>query len=230
MGTTNANGIYFYEDTDAVSPLHTLLNTGQTSVSNALTTFRGRTRVIANRAARPTDATRVDGLLVKEVDTKAIYQWDAAGGTWRLVALPPITTSEGDFYNPAYAWSITGGSLAGATDAPGLIQTLPSVPEGAYVRARVGIPALDIGASSAGNVFLERSVNGAPGVIFDGANYSLAGGAFGSVPITLVDNYRVPPGAPVSVVYKVRAYKVGTAVVRAADGAFPVTMNVQVFA
>lgn len=36
MATTDSKGILFYEETDAVSPLHTLLNTGQQSVSNAL--------------------------------------------------------------------------------------------------------------------------------------------------------------------------------------------------
>lgn len=41
MGTIDSNGIYFYEDTDAVSPLHTLLNVGQQSVSDALITSIG---------------------------------------------------------------------------------------------------------------------------------------------------------------------------------------------
>lgn len=36
MTTTDGNGIVFYEETDPVSPLHTLLNTGQQSVSNAI--------------------------------------------------------------------------------------------------------------------------------------------------------------------------------------------------
>src|SRR5665647_1652654 len=40
MATTDSNGILFYEDTDAVSPLHTLLNTGQQSVSNAVTELK----------------------------------------------------------------------------------------------------------------------------------------------------------------------------------------------
>lgn len=34
MTTTDANGIVFYETTDPISPLQTLLNAGQTSVSN----------------------------------------------------------------------------------------------------------------------------------------------------------------------------------------------------
>ena len=37
MGTTDGNGIYFYADTDSVSPLQTTLNVGQTSVTNAIT-------------------------------------------------------------------------------------------------------------------------------------------------------------------------------------------------
>lgn len=36
MATTDANGIVFYEETDAVSPLHTLLNLGQQSISDVV--------------------------------------------------------------------------------------------------------------------------------------------------------------------------------------------------
>ena len=36
MTTTDGKGIIFYEETDPVSPLHTLLNTGQQSISDAL--------------------------------------------------------------------------------------------------------------------------------------------------------------------------------------------------
>lgn len=36
MGNIDSNGVYIYEDTDAVSPLHTLLNMGQQSISNIL--------------------------------------------------------------------------------------------------------------------------------------------------------------------------------------------------
>lgn len=35
MATLDDNGILFYEETDPISPIHTLLNTGQQSVSNA---------------------------------------------------------------------------------------------------------------------------------------------------------------------------------------------------
>ena len=55
MGTTDANGVYFYEDTDPVSPLHTLLNLGQTSISTALSNqlaASSRIYPIANEAAR----------------------------------------------------------------------------------------------------------------------------------------------------------------------------------
>lgn len=41
MATIDSNGILFYEETDAVSPLHTLLNGGQTSVTNAITALGG---------------------------------------------------------------------------------------------------------------------------------------------------------------------------------------------
>ena len=55
MGTLDSNGVYIYDTTDAVSPLHTLLNVGQQSVSDALGEVNGpKTRYWRyNRAAGP---------------------------------------------------------------------------------------------------------------------------------------------------------------------------------
>lgn len=57
MATTDTNGILFYETTDPVSPLNTLLNSGQQSVSDA---------VGALKTADTNMDTRVDSL---ETDT-----------------------------------------------------------------------------------------------------------------------------------------------------------------
>jgi len=54
MGTTDSNGIYFYEDTDG-APVASLLNVGQQSVSNAITDIYDDIRpiaVVANLAQR----------------------------------------------------------------------------------------------------------------------------------------------------------------------------------
>lgn len=40
MSTIDSNGILFYESTDIVAPLETALNTGQTSVTNAITSMK----------------------------------------------------------------------------------------------------------------------------------------------------------------------------------------------
>jgi hypothetical protein len=83
MGTIDANGIYFYEETDAVSPLHTLLNTGQQSVSDA---FDGTTRIypVSNTTTRNALATgftpsTTDPLLVYRADAKQIESNDGTG-------------------------------------------------------------------------------------------------------------------------------------------------------
>lgn len=54
MTTTDANGIVFYQASDPVSPLHTLLNGGQQSVSDAITTINTKSLItpVANAAAR----------------------------------------------------------------------------------------------------------------------------------------------------------------------------------
>lgn len=81
MGTTDSNGIYFYEDTDAVSPLHTLLNLGQTSVANSVqnsiqpkkvANVAGRTSAIADRVAA--------GRPVTDSDPMYFYREDAGAG------------------------------------------------------------------------------------------------------------------------------------------------------
>lgn len=47
MATTDSNGVVFYEDTDPVSPLHTLLNLGQQGTANALQALADRRTSVA---------------------------------------------------------------------------------------------------------------------------------------------------------------------------------------
>lgn len=86
MGTIDSNGVYFYEDTDAVSPLHTLLNIGQQSVSDALS---HRTRGVANTTERNALLTTVGAtadkpLIVYRRDTETFEISD--GGAFKAFA------------------------------------------------------------------------------------------------------------------------------------------------
>lgn len=83
MGTIDNNGVYFYETTDAISPLQTLLNVGQQSVSDSLdSTARifpvpntaERTALTALRPPSPTDP-----LIVYRGDTKRVEVSDGTG-------------------------------------------------------------------------------------------------------------------------------------------------------
>jgi hypothetical protein len=80
MGTIDSNGIYFYEDTDAVSPLHTLLNVGQQSVSDALETVSGRYKIVTSRPASSTNV----GDTIFETSTGLKLTWD--GTRWKYVS------------------------------------------------------------------------------------------------------------------------------------------------
>lgn len=79
MATTDGNGIVFYETTDPVSPLQTLLNTGQQSVSNAIGTRQRKTNVTGG--ARPVSPAPVAGDTVFETDTFNTFVYD--GTNWR---------------------------------------------------------------------------------------------------------------------------------------------------
>jgi hypothetical protein len=97
MATTDSNGILFYEDTDIISPLNTLLNTGQTSVSTALSatarvfpvadvTERDALAVTYSPAAdNPLIVFRADAISGRQIE----YTID--GSTWIVVMdRPPI--------------------------------------------------------------------------------------------------------------------------------------------
>jgi hypothetical protein len=113
MGTIDDNGIYFYEDTDAVSPLHTLLNVGQQSISDA---FDATARIfpVANVAARTALATAYSPttskpLYVHRADAGAAkeLEYSTNGSTWTTVPAgytAPITFA-------AYLGSETPGAL-----------------------------------------------------------------------------------------------------------------------
>lgn len=77
MATTDVNGIVLYEDTDSVSPLHTLLNLGMTSVSNALANgeriYPAGSTTAMNNLATARNPTASKPLFVYRHDLKVIY-------------------------------------------------------------------------------------------------------------------------------------------------------------
>jgi hypothetical protein len=97
MGTTDNNGIYFYEETDSVSPLHTLLNVAQQSVSDALDDT-ARIFPAANAAARAAllvsrGSSSTNPLLVRQVDTGEY--WEHNGTAWRVIAGSVLVSGSG---------------------------------------------------------------------------------------------------------------------------------------
>lgn len=112
MGTTDNNGIYFYEDTDAVSPLHTLLNAGQQSVSNALNA-NPRIWSVTNVAARDAlltarGASPASPLITYRRDKSSIERHDGSG--WLKIAGPREALR---FDNDSFWQGVNLGSATG---------------------------------------------------------------------------------------------------------------------
>lgn len=80
MTTTDSNGIVRYQTTDPVSPLHTLLNLGMQSVSDAITPINGRTFKTVTSTTRP--ASPAVGLRIWETDTQQERTWNGTSWVW----------------------------------------------------------------------------------------------------------------------------------------------------
>jgi len=103
MTTTDANGIVYLQDTDDISPFHTLINVLQAGTSNALDAKTRITSVI-NMAAR--DAlVKYDGLTVRRLDISGnpTETWDGVG--WR---------GDSGWVQTGLSWS-AGWAAAGVT-------------------------------------------------------------------------------------------------------------------
>jgi len=109
MATTDSKGILFYEGTDAVSPLHTLLNAGQQSVSNAL----GIRRLVAPAVVTANQGPI--GITESQVLTSGSTQVSSPGGQVRLTLKMRVSgTVTGDvFIVRVRDGSPTGASLTG---------------------------------------------------------------------------------------------------------------------
>lgn len=92
MATTDANGLVILQDTDAVSPLHTAINTVTASVSNFLTVNK-TIRYVANVTARTSLAgtylpTTSNPLVVwrGDANTGSNIEYTTDGSNWFHVA------------------------------------------------------------------------------------------------------------------------------------------------
>jgi len=85
MTTTDANGIVYLQDTDDISPFHTLINVLQAGTSNALDAKTRITRV-ANAAERNalTGASPTNPIYVHRVDSVTLER--SVGSGFRVVA------------------------------------------------------------------------------------------------------------------------------------------------
>lgn len=85
MGTTDGNGIYFYDTTDALVPFQALLNIGQTSVTNAVSANKGK---LPSYTSTTRPGSPASGLVIWETDTLAysVYtgsRWLTYDTTWQ---------------------------------------------------------------------------------------------------------------------------------------------------
>lgn len=154
MGTIDSNGIYLYEDTDSVSPLHTLLNIGQTSVSNAFQSS-AQFKNVADAAARATfvsDRTTA-GRPPTAADPVFVYQRDIDS----FLRSTDGTTWKQSYRSPQGQWTLSGAVAVSSgvfTVAPvatpvGTPDTGISNAAGAITLARAGI--YDLSVSSVWN-------------------------------------------------------------------------------
>lgn len=124
MGTTDDNGIYFPETTDAVSPLQVLMGVMQQSVSDAFDATL-RTWPVANSAARTAllasrGSSAAKPLVVYQQDTDQV--WRHNGSNWRMVNAPSRFLSIGN--------ATLTSSYATLTD--GTTLNINSIPAGKY--------------------------------------------------------------------------------------------------
>lgn len=105
MGNTDANGIYFYDDTDG-APTAPVLNVGQQSVSDAIGGIAATDVVSTNRPAH------VPGLRIYETDTGVSYI--SSGGAWKYLTgspTPNAYTIGGGGYQLYYQQAVYAASI-----------------------------------------------------------------------------------------------------------------------
>lgn len=102
MTTTNANGIVFLEETDPISPFHTLINTLQQGTSNAISGLRPAWTTM-------TLAAQYSAVSGSPVQYRVVDGWCELRGLVNVASMIP-TGSLGNFVNAGQAPGSIGGS------------------------------------------------------------------------------------------------------------------------
>lgn len=102
MGSLNSSGIYVYDASDQVSPLHTLLNLQSTAISNRI----GQVFTDVTSTTRP--VSPYPNQLIRETDTGTIRFWNSSTSKW--VSIPYRNGTFGIF-----APEVTGAQTANVT-------------------------------------------------------------------------------------------------------------------
>ena len=153
MGTTDANGIYMYSDTDPLVPFASLLNTGQASVSAKFASVdAGLIHYVANTTERDNLAATFNPSTSKPLFVyranaapSARVEYSTGGGTWQALGGYPAAET----FSTQGAMTVTSTSFAPLSNpaAPTLSITLPAPAlvrwEAGFWMAKVG-PATDI--------------------------------------------------------------------------------------
>src|SRR5665647_576847 len=151
MATTDSNGILFYEDTDAVSPLHTLLNTGQQSVSDAIAARGGSIMGTPTTAAAPGTAT--SGTIETRDAVLGNYTFTAVAGR-RYQAVVNGMLGSGSVANDLFVIKVRNGGASTPTAASTAVASLryPVFATGGV--GQMGIPLSGTFVPGAGTVTL----------------------------------------------------------------------------
>jgi hypothetical protein len=100
MGTIDDNGIYFYEATDAVSPLHTLLNVGQASVSSAIGNVSDTVTMLEDDVVILTAPTYLEANRTTDLSVANASSGHGTLVTWSSVNINGITNVAGTITVP----------------------------------------------------------------------------------------------------------------------------------
>lgn len=109
MSTTDANGIVFLEETDAISPFHTLVNTLQSGTSAAVQNAANGPRYAANNTERDALLSTYGSSATNPlwVDVAGVFQRHN-GTTWQVAGAALISGS----WSTAAGWGVTTPTAA----------------------------------------------------------------------------------------------------------------------
>lgn len=163
-----------------------------------------------------------EGQIIKETDTKATYQWDAASGNWILLSRP-YAQPGGALYNPGYSLAISG-SLGAVTAMAGMDITVV-VPPRTTCRWDMGIPAVTVAATSDVQIRMNRQVNAGAASFEQGWSFANPTAGQFTVPCFMSYAYVNEGMLPATVRVWVDGYKNGSNGAAQARDGMPVTFK-----